>query len=131
MTPITHHFARSRGLQLAALLAWLFLVVTPMFGMPGGMKGVMHDAGHATSMQMTDHGDHTPLADVDHPCCGSDDGGCADGHACNCSAACGTIAALPVIREFTSTRVAGAHSLPFHARVPGSDSTPPLRPPAA
>ena len=130
MTRTAHHFAHSRGLQLAALLAWLFLVVTPVFGMHSGAHGGTHDSHHTTSMQNSAHGDHATQVDMDRSCCGSHDAGCA-GHACDCATVCGTIAVLPVIRDLASLRAADAHSSALHARVPGSDSTPPLRPPAA
>jgi hypothetical protein len=113
-----------------ALLAWLFLVITPVFGAPAGMTRGMHSAAHATSATQTDHCHHTAPATADGERCATHDDCCA-GHACGCGAGCASVPVLPTVRGLADADVARTHPSPHVAAVPSSAFAPPLRPPAA
>jgi hypothetical protein len=130
VTRTIRHLAHSPRLRVLALLAWLFLVITPAFGVPTAMAGGMHRADHTTSStQIIHHCDHAAPVKADRSCCGNDQ--CCVGHACGCGASCGSVLALPVIRGLASASASGLRWSPHTTSVPRFDFTPPLRPPAA
>jgi hypothetical protein len=131
VTRTIRHFSYSPRLRVMALLAWLLLVITPAYGMPLGMTGGMHHAGHATfSTQTADHCHHAAPVKADRSCCGTHDS-CYAGPACGCAAACSSVMVVQAMRGFACVSIAAIHWSPRDAAVPRSDFAPPLRPPAA
>jgi hypothetical protein len=113
-----------------ALVAWLLLVVTPVFGIPAEITGTMHQTEHTTSSnRVSHHCDHTAPAKADPSSSAPDDDCCSDDE-CGCGTNSNSALGLPIIRELANSSVAGVCWSPQDVTIPSSDFTPPLRPPA-
>lgn len=131
MTRTIRQFGHARRVRLLALLAWLVMIISPVYGMPLGAAGGMSHGGHATlSMTTGSHCHDTSTAKEDRSRCVSSDSCCA-GHICSCATPCGVVLVAP-----GPSGIAGANPVSFYwsptsVAVPSSDLIPPLRPPAA
>jgi hypothetical protein len=113
-----------------AFVAWLLLIVTPVFGTSAEIAGTMHQTEHTTSSkQVCHHCDPAAPAKADPSSCGPHDDCCSDDE-CDCGTNCSSAMGLPVIRELANVSVAGVCWPLQDVTVPSAEFTPPLRPPA-
>jgi hypothetical protein len=123
-----HRLRSSRALRVAALFAWMMLLVVSM---PATAMGAIGHAAHqvmpATMGAMMHGMQHAAQAGDQHDgCCGN------PSHlACQCDAMCGSVL-LPALPALTGTGIpATRYAMLRGIDAPTIDPIPPLRPPAA
>lgn len=133
MNGILHHLARSPHLRAMAWLAWLILVINPVYGAPLGMMHGVHSSTPpvAHAAQVSEHCHHAAPVKADRSGGGDHDTGCKGaGHACQCAATCCSL--LPTaMAGLAPTVLSSILWSPRRVAAPRSGNSPPLRPPRA
>lgn len=130
MNRTLRRFTNTPHLRVMAWLAWLFLAVAPVHGMPGQMAGDLPVVTAMSSMtHATDHAGQAMPGMADDCCAGQNHGGDAPMPGCHCVATCASV--LPVFAMVTLFPVfPAAIYVPRHgASAPSVTRSPPLRPP--
>ena len=138
MPTTLRHLARSRGLRVLGLLAWMMLAFGASVAAPSCVAGPQHVVMQGTMVAnaaIAAHGHGHPPAGQGHACCDmhAHGGTVPDhghGHGCGCAGP--GVSALPVPSEglLASTPAATTHASPGQLQAPAPDTAPPLRPPA-
>lgn len=126
--------ARSRRLRAMGVLAWLMLVINALAAAPMGMTGGSHSHPmHASVAAASEHGHHQMVINKASGSCCEDQAGCSGGvagHACSCTAMCGTTLLPAVAAVLIPTAITAGYAMPLPGSTPSLNTAPPLRPPA-